>query len=214
MKMIFLGPPGAGKGTQAYFLSQEFGILHISTGELLRQEINEKTALGIEAKSYVEKGELVPDELVIEMLKHKLDNDECCLNGYILDGFPRTIAQAKALKEHGIFIDKVFYFSVSEKTVIDRIGGRLYCPKCKIFYHEKYNPPQEVGICDKCGGELIKRADDAPSAIKNRLRVYNEKTSPVIDYYKNENRLIVVDAEKDIDAVKQELIGLVHNNES
>jgi adenylate kinase len=199
MLVIFLGPPGAGKGTQAQRLVAEKGFMHISTGDLLREAVKNRTPLGLKAKEYMERGELVPDDLIVALIKEKLPKE----GNVILDGFPRTIAQAEALdkmlEELGKKVDAVVLFEVPDEVVIERISGRRIDPKTGKVYHVKYNPPPE-------GVEVIQREDDKPSVIKKRLEVYRKQTAPLIDYYKEKGNLLVVDATKSPDEVYEDLI--------
>ncbi len=210
MHIVFLGPPGSGKGTQADFLRKELGIAHISTGELLRQEIADNTAQGIDARRYVEAGSLVPDAVVLSILEKKVSQPDC-QKGFILDGFPRTIVQAESLENDGIALHRVFYFEVSEAQVIDRLGGRLYCKECGTFYHNRYNPPKHAAICDTCNRELLRRADDDPVAIHKRLTEYREKTQPVVDFYKSRSMLSIIDASLSIEIIRAQLLKEVHS---
>ncbi|NPA14871.1 MAG: adenylate kinase [Aquificae bacterium] len=199
MLVIFLGPPGAGKGTQAQRLVAEKGFMHISTGDLLREAVKNRTPLGLKAKEYMERGELVPDDLIVALIKEKLPKE----GNVILDGFPRTIAQAEALdkmlEELGKKVDAVVLFEVPDEVVIERLSGRRIDPKTGKVYHVKYNPPPE-------GVEVIQREDDKPSVIKKRLEVYRKQTAPLIDYYKEKGNLLVVDATKSPDEVYEDLI--------
>lgn len=185
MRIVLFGPPGAGKGTQASLLSEKYGAAHISTGDILREAVANKTEVGLRAKGFMDKGELVPDEVVIAIVKDKLASigDQ----GFILDGFPRTIAQAQALDIALVEIEKpldaVVNLQVDEDELVRRLSGRRVCPSCGEPYHIDSKPPKVEGVCDKCGAALIHRADDQPEAIRNRLRVYNEQTSPVLGYY-------------------------------
>lgn len=187
MRIVLFGPPGAGKGTQASLLSEKYGAAHISTGDILREAVANKTEVGLKAKSYMDKGELVPDEVVIAIAKEKLGSigDE----GFILDGFPRTIAQAKALDEAladlSKPLDAVVNLQVDEDELVRRLSGRRVCPNCGEPYHIDSKPPKVEGKCDKCGSDLVHRADDQPEAIRNRLKVYNDQTSPVLGYYES-----------------------------
>lgn len=182
MKLMFLGAPGAGKGTQAEIVSERYGIPAISTGALLREAIGAGTELGRKAKQYIDDGALVPDEVVIDIIKERLQKDDC-KGGFILDGFPRTVAQAKALDAMGVRMDGVISIEVSDEDIIKRLGGRRLCGSCGASYHLEYKPCAVEGICDKCGGELVIRADDKPEVIKSRLSVYHEQTEPLKDYY-------------------------------
>ena len=201
MKVVMLGAPGAGKGTQAEKIAEEFGIPHISTGDIFRKNIKENTELGKEAKSYMDAGKLVPDELTVKMLLDRVNNDDC-RDGYILDGFPRTIPQAEALDsklyELGEDIDYAINVDVPDDNIINRMSGRRACPKCGATYHIEYIPPKKDGVCDECGGELVIRDDDKPETVKNRLAVYHEQTQPLIDYYKKKDVLHVVDGTVDV----------------
>ena len=186
MMIVFLGPPGAGKGTQAEAISKGKNIPHISSGNLLREAVEDGTETGIKARHYIEKGLLVPDQIVVDIIEDRiLKND--CKAGFVLDGFPRTLSQAKVLDEMlrnlGNTLDIVFYFSVSKESVVQRLSGRLICGACGANYHKIYVPSLKDGLCDKCGGKLNQRADDKPETILERLRVYHEQTEGLIDYY-------------------------------
>lgn len=206
MRLILLGPPGAGKGTQAKFISQKFGIPQISTGDILRENVKNNTELGRKAKEYMDKGELVPDNIMIELVKNRVQQEDC-RNGYILDGFPRTIAQAEALENalKNEKIDVVIFVDVSDSLIIERLSLRRVCKNCGAIYHLKYNPPQKDGICDKCGGELYQRDDDKEETIKNRLEVYRAQTEPLVEYYKEKNVLFKINGENSVDAVNKEI---------
>lgn len=201
MKLILLGAPGAGKGTQAKWISKEYGLPHISTGDILRQNVKEGTELGKEAKKYMDAGKLVPDELIIGMVKDRLAQDDC-KNGFILDGFPRTIKQAEEL-EKITDIDAVLNIYVPFEKLIERITGRRSCPKCGAVYHIKYNPPKKEGICDACGTPLIQRDDDKEETVKKRLETYEEQTAPLIDYYEKKGKLITVEGQEEIEDTKR-----------
>ena len=192
MNIVMLGPPGVGKGTVATILSGKYGIPHISTGNMLREAIAKGTALGMKAKDYVDAGRLVPDELVTSMVKERVAQPDSRA-GFILDGYPRTTAQAKALQEFAA-IGAVLDFKAPFKTIVERISGRRTCRKCNSTYHIKYSPPKNEGICDKCGGELYQRSDEKPGIITERLKIYEEQNKPLIDYYRNEELLTVIDA--------------------
>ncbi|HLG30995.1 MAG TPA: adenylate kinase [Candidatus Brocadiales bacterium] len=202
MNVVFLGPPGAGKGTQAETISEERGLIHISTGNLLRQAVQEGTSTGVRAKEYMEKGLLVPDDVVLNIIAEKISSDDH-KHGFVLDGFPRTLAQAKALDETlqnmGERLDAVLYFAVSENTVTQRLSGRRTCKTCGANYHVQYIPPAREGICDKCSGQLYQRADDKAETILERLRVYKEQTEDLIDYYKRNNILKEIKGDGDVD---------------
>jgi adenylate kinase len=202
--LVFLGAPGAGKGTQAAIVSKNLGVAHIASGDLFRKALSEGTELGKLAKSYMEKGELVPDEVTIRMISERL-NEPDCETGCIFDGFPRTLEQAKALDrtmvERGKTIDKAIYIEVPSEQLLKRLGGRWTCRKCQAVYHEIASPPKVAGKCDKCGGELYQRADDNEKTIKERLKVYFTQTTPLLDYYKANGRLIQVDGQVGIEKV-------------
>jgi adenylate kinase len=188
MRMILLGPPGAGKGTVAQFMSEDYKIPIISTGDLLRNSVSQKTQIGIKAKSYIDKGLFVPDGIVNEVLMQRIKEKDC-KKGYILDGYPRTLAQAKSLEENDIKVDVVLNFNVSKETIIDRMTTRLTCKKCGTIYNIKNVPPKKEGICDKCGGLLYQREDQKPEVIRERLKVYEEQTKPLTDYYRKKGLL-------------------------
>lgn len=204
MKLILLGPPGAGKGTQSVVLCKEFSIPHISTGDILRESIKAGAKLGLEAKSYMDKGELVPDAIVTGIVAERLKKDDAA-KGFILDGFPRTLNQAKeldkALTAINSAIDMVLYFETSSKVAISRLTGRRVCKKCGFNYHIKNIPPKKEGVCDKCGGELMQRPDDTEATVLNRLKVYEEQTKPLIEYYSNKKLLSKVDGDMDVAAL-------------
>ena len=183
MRIAIMGPPGSGKGTQAEKISAKLGIPHISTGAIIRNAIREKTELGLIAEDYIERGQLVPDELVIDMVSHRIKEKDC-ENGYILDGFPRTLAQAHAMDRIGMKLDCALNLVVEDEVIVNRLGGRRECKVCAAPYHVKNNPPKEDGVCDKCGGVLITRDDDVPQTIRKRLSVYHEQTEPLIGFYK------------------------------
>ena len=188
MKITIMGPPGGGKGTQAEILSDKLSIPHISTGAIIRSAIREKTELGKAAEDYIANGQLVPDKLVIDMVSKRLSEKDC-ENGYILDGFPRTLPQADAMDEIGIELDYALNLLVSDEVIVDRLGGRRECKVCAAPYHVKFNPPEKEDVCDKCGGVLITRADDVPETIRQRLDVYHQETEPLIGFYREKNLL-------------------------
>ncbi len=199
MKLVMLGAPGAGKGTQANMIAEKYGIPHISTGDIFRANIKEGTDLGKEAKSYMDKGELVPDELTVRLLLDRVSKDDC-KDGYVLDGFPRTIPQAevleKELEKNGDRIDKAVNVDVPDENIVNRMSGRRACLKCGATYHIVHIPPKKEGICDNCGSELVQRDDDKEGTVKNRLKVYHEQTAPLIEFYSSRNVLETVDGTK------------------
>jgi adenylate kinase len=212
VKIVLLGPPGAGKGTQAKSICIRYSIPHISTGDIFRKSISEQSALGIEAKKYISIGELVPDEITIELVLKRLASEDC-RDGYLLDGFPRTVAQAEALGSHlqqqGDKLDTVLLIEVPGEFIIDRMTGRRVCPGCGASYHLKYNPTTIIGKCDLCGNDVIQRKDDTEETVRNRLEVYREQTQPLIDYYGDKNLLAVVDGTKAINEVFQSICDIL-----
>ena len=200
MNVILLGAPGAGKGTQAVRIAAAMNIPHISTGDIFRKNIKEKTPVGLKAKSYIDRGQLVPDEVVVEIVQQRIDEDDC-KNGFLLDGFPRTIAQAEAL-DRLTNIDSVINLEVDLDKLVDRITGRRVCEKCGESYHVS---KKKDDICEKCGGKLIQRADDTEETVKSRLNVYKNETAPLINFYKNQGVLKNVDGMKSIEEVFEEI---------
>ncbi len=198
MKLIIMGAPGAGKGTQAARISRHLSIPAISTGDILREAIAAGTKMGELAKTYIDQGHLVPDDVMIGVIKDRLSQEDC-RNGYILDGFPRTIPQAEALDALGADIDKVLSIEVSDDTIVERMAGRRVCPKCGATFHTDHNPPKVEGICDKCGAELIRRKDDAPETVQARLKVYHEQTEPLKDYYQRAGKLVIAEGQEDVE---------------
>ena len=192
MRLILLGPPGAGKGTQAEALIQKLGVPQISTGDILRDAVKRGTAIGLKAKSFMDAGALVPDDVIIGVVKERLEMPDCRA-GYIFDGMPRTLIQAQALDEQGVAIDTVLSIEVPDEVIIERLGGRRSCPNCGAVYHTTTKKPQKEGICDVCGTALIIRVDDNPETIKNRLQTYHEQTAPLKEYYKAQNKLKTAD---------------------
>jgi adenylate kinase len=212
MKLILLGPPGAGKGTQAANIIETFSIPHISTGDIFRKNIKEGTELGKKAKEYMDRGELVPDTLVVEIVEDRLKAEDC-KSGFLLDGFPRTVFQAEALdkvlENMGAGLDYVVNVVVDPELLVERAVGRRICRDCGSTYHIKYNPPKEESVCDKCSGELYQRSDDNADTVTNRIRVYMDETSPLIEYYRVKGNLINVDGQQDIDKVFDDILKAI-----
>lgn len=212
MKIIMLGAPGAGKGTQAKKIAEKYQIPHISTGDIFRANIKGGTELGMKAKTFMDQGMLVPDEITIGMLMDRIGQEDC-INGYVLDGFPRTIPQAesltKALAERGEKVDYAINVDVPDENIINRMSGRRACLGCGATYHITFNPPVKEGICDTCGQELVLRDDDKPETVKKRLDVYHQQTQPLIDYYKNAEILAEVDGTQLMDAVFQGIVEIL-----
>ena len=205
MKIILLGAPGAGKGTQAEVICNRYNIPAISTGNIIREALKTGTEMGLKAKSYMESGALVPDEVVIGIIKERIVKDDC-KDGFILDGFPRTIPQAEALDKMGIVIDKVIDIEVPDEKIINRMSGRRVCEKCGASYHLEYKKPKVEGICDACSGTLIQRKDDHPDTVKSRLDVYHSETEPLKDYYEKHGKLPVVEGQEEIEDTTRLLI--------
>ena len=199
MKIIMLGAPGAGKGTQAKMIAEKYGVPHISTGDIFRANIKNGTELGAKAKEYMDKGLLVPDELVVDLVIDRFKADDCA-KGYILDGFPRTVpqAEAEALDAMNIKIDKVIEISVADDTIKQRVSGRRVCEGCGASYHVQYKPSKVEGKCDKCGADTIIRKDDQPETVLERLAVYHEKTAPLKDYYEKQGKLVTVEGQEEV----------------
>jgi len=210
MRLVLLGPPGSGKGTQAQKLVERYQIPQISTGDLFRSAVKNETELGKKAKEYMERGELVPDEIVVGMVEERLKEDDC-QKGFILDGFPRTIAQAQALdkllEKKGEKLDAVIEISVPDEEVIKRLSGRRTCSKCGAMYHIEFNPPKVEGKCDKCGGDLYQRDDDKEEVIKSRLKVYHSQTAPLVEYYEKKGLLKKINGVGKIDEIFQEIVN-------
>jgi adenylate kinase len=208
MQVVFLGAPGVGKGTQADRIAAQYQIAKISTGDLLREAVRNQTALGLEAKRYMDQGGLVPDVVVIGLVKEKLA-DPRCENGFVLDGFPRTVPQAEALgavlTSRGIALDRVVNFQVSREDIVRRLSGRRSCPKCQATFHLDFAPPKVVEVCDRCGEPLMQRSDDRRDAIEMRLKVYDEQTAPLVAYYQERRLLFQLDGSSAVDVVFQHL---------
>lgn len=212
MRLVFLGAPGVGKGTQADRIAAEYGVPKISTGDLLRDAVRNQTGLGLEAKAYMDQGKLVPDAVVIGLVREKL-NDPSVAKGFILDGFPRTVPQAEALgqvlSERGIALDRVINFQVSRADVVRRLSGRRSCPKCQATFHVEFAPSKLGGVCDRCGETLVQRSDDKPDAIETRLKVYEEQTAPLINFYERQRMLSHLDGGGAVETVYQNLTKLL-----
>jgi len=212
LNIILIGPPGAGKGTQAKLISEKYDIPHISTGDIFRKNITEKTSLGIEAKRYIDNGQLVPDDVTIGIVKDRLIMDDC-KNGYLLDGFPRTVNQAEALDSFlynsGQKIDTTLLVDVPREFILDRMTGRRVCPSCGASYHIKFNPSKIQDECDICGNSLIQRKDDSEATVKERLDVYDKQTQPLIQYYKGQNKLSAVKGTGEINEVFENICSIL-----
>lgn len=210
MRLILLGPPGAGKGTQASGIIEKYQIPHISTGDIFRKNIKEGTELGQKAKDYMDQGLLVPDELVVAIVEDRLKEDDC-KDGFLLDGFPRTEKQAEALdgslSQMGVAMDKVINVSVDKNVLVERAVGRRICKDCGATYHIQFNPTSKDGVCDKCGGPLYQRADDNEETVTKRIEVYLNETQPLIDYYKARNILVTIDGQQDIHKVFEDIVA-------
>jgi len=210
LRLIFHGPPGVGKGTQAGRIGLEENISHISSGDLLRAAVDAKTEIGLKAREYIENGLLVPDELIVNIVADKINSAEC-ENGFILDGFPRNLSQARVLdstlEKVGKKLDRVFSFTATEEVIITRISGRRLCKSCGAHYHEVFSPPLKDDLCDKCGSKLFQRKDDYPETIKVRLRVYREQTETLIDYYSQKGILVEVDCNGDKKEIQKNILA-------
>lgn len=208
MKLIMFGPPGAGKGTQADILGRRYGIKKISTGDALREVIRSGSELGEQVKDLMDQGKFVPDEIVTEIIRDRVSSHDCA-NGFILDGFPRNLAQAEALVDMGIKVNKALLIDVPDEVLVDRVQGRVMCDKCGASYHLKNNPPAVEGVCDKCGGHLEARSDDRPETVRARLKVYHELTDPVVDFYRNRGVLSEIDGTKSIENATAEILKIL-----
>ena len=212
MNIMLFGAPGAGKGTQAKFLIEKYGIPQISTGDILRAAIKEGTAMGLEAKKFMDDGKLVPDSTIIGIIKDRLSEDDC-KKGFILDGFPRTLAQAEALevlmKEMNIKLDKVISLNVPDELILGRIVGRKVCPVCGASFHIEFNPPKIAGKCDLCGAELITRKDDNAETVTKRLTEYHSQTAPLFDFYQSRGVLVDIDGTKGMEVITKEIFNIL-----
>ncbi len=197
MKLILLGAPGAGKGTQAEVISEKYNIPTISTGNIIRAALKNGTEMGLKAKAYTEQGKLVPDDVVIGIIRERLAEDDC-KEGFILDGFPRTIPQAEALDDMGIIMDAALSIEVADSEIVKRMSGRRVCEQCGASYHTEYKKPAVDGVCNMCDGKLVIRKDDEPETVLNRLNVYHEQTEPLKDYYNKQNKLLIVEGQEDV----------------
>lgn len=212
MNVVLLGAPGAGKGTQAAILLSQLGVVHVASGDLFRRALEKKTELGLLAKSYMEKGELVPDEVTINMVLERIRQQDCA-DGVLFDGFPRTLSQAEALDDklagEDRQIDKVVYIEVPAEELVKRLSGRWICRECQVPYHEQSSPPKNAGRCDACGGELYQRADDTEETVRGRLKVFFSQTVPIVDYYDRQKKLLRVDGNRGIDEVGATITGML-----
>lgn len=197
MKLILLGAPGAGKGTQAEIISKHLSIPTVSTGNIIRAALKAQTEMGIKAKEFIDKGLLVPDDVVIGIVRERLRENDC-ENGFILDGFPRTVPQAQALDDMGVEIDRVIDIQVPDEKIVQRLSGRRVCGSCGASYHLLYKKPAEDGVCDDCGAQLVQRSDDKEETILERLKVYHEQTEPLVDFYRKKNKLFVVEGQEEV----------------
>ncbi|MDR0197233.1 MAG: adenylate kinase [Oscillospiraceae bacterium] len=202
MNLIFLGAPGAGKGTQAEFVREKLAIPAVSTGNMLREAVKNKTAAGLAAKEYMDRGDLVPDEIVVGILKDRIAESDAA-NGFILDGFPRNVRQAETLEEMGVNVDLAIEIHVSDERICARMSGRRVCEKCGASYHTVYKPPKTEGKCDACGGDAVIRDDDKPETVLSRLKTYHEKTAPLKDFYSKRGKLKIVEGQEAVDDTKR-----------
>ncbi|MDX8391426.1 MAG: adenylate kinase [Mariprofundaceae bacterium] len=209
MNIVLFGPPGAGKGTQGVRLAEEIGIVAIAMGDMLREAVTQQTPLGVQAKTFMDAGKLVPDAVVIGMIEETITAEHAA-NGFLLDGFPRNVAQAEALADmlaqHSFNLDRVVFLDASAELLVDRLSGRLLCKACGFGFHRHYSPPREAGLCDRCGGELYQRADDCEDVIVQRLDVYQQQTAPMLDFYAHDSAFRRIDADGGMDEVYQRLV--------
>lgn len=213
LNLSILGPPGSGKGTQASGIVEKFGVVHISTGDMLREAVRNKTALGEKAQGFMNSGQLVPDELIIAMVQERIQRADCA-KGFLLDGFPRTIPQAQKLDELGPRLDWVLSMEISEEECVKRLCSRKSCPQCSATYNVLTNPPKKTNQCDRCDSALVQRPDDRPETVLARLKVYNDQTAPLIDYFRKTNRLLSVNASLSLEAVCKQINNLLQSNVS
>lgn len=210
VRVVLLGPPGAGKGTQAKLLQEKFAACQISTGDILRKAVTEKTPLGQEAAQYIDRGALVPDDVIVKLVAERLKEKDC-EKGFILDGFPRTIPQAESLdtilKEMGLSLNRVLSVQVPRAVVIERLAGRRNCKNCGALSHMVFNPPKKAGVCDRCGGELYQRQDDEEETVVNRLKVYEKQTAPLVNYYRERNLLREIDGVGAVDEIRGRVLS-------
>lgn len=208
-RVVLLGPPGAGKGTQAKLLEERFKARQISTGDILRKAVAEQTALGQQASEYIRRGELVPDRLIIDLVAERLKEKDC-ETGFVLDGFPRTIAQAQSLEEilkkMGVGLDRVLAVQLPHKLIVERLSGRRTCKSCGALYHVVFDPPKAAGICNRCGGELFQRDDDREETVMNRLKVYDQQTAPLVSYYRERGLLREIDGVGEVEAIGKRVV--------
>jgi len=207
MKLVIFGPPSAGKGTQAQKLAKRYGIPQVATGDLLREHVAKKTPIGLKVKEYLDSGRLGPDDLIVQMIADRVSKPDC-EGGYLLDGFPRTIGQAKEL-EKMTEVDLVLNIVVDLEVLVERAVGRRICPKCAAVYHVKFNTPKTEGVCDKCGSALIQRDDDREATVRNRLKVYQEQTAPLVEHFRSKGKLVDIDGSGGIDAVHAQMVAAI-----
>ena len=210
MNLILLGAPGAGKGTQAEKICEKYNIPAVSTGNIIREALKNGTDMGLKAKSYIDAGKLVPDDVVIGIIKERLAESDC-QNGFILDGFPRTIPQAESLDKMGICIDRVISIEVADEKIVKRMSGRRVCADCGVSYHVEYKKPEVEGVCNSCKGALVQRKDDAPETVLDRLKVYHEQTEPLKDYYKACGKLVIVEGQDEVKDTTRLVLAALEN---